>query len=105
MIDTKKTGRQIKEMCDKRGITVRQIQRELQIGSFQSVYSWFQGRTLPTLDNLYNLCKLLQVSMDSVIVEQGATEDLEFIICVEDNRRMSAGADYIIRFHNACRIG
>lgn len=70
VIDVKKTGQRIKENCDCQGITVKQIQQELNIGSFQSVYSWFQGKTLPSMDNFYALCKLLHVSMDSMIVEQ-----------------------------------
>ena len=68
MIDMKRTGQRIKETCDREGITVKQIQMELNIGSFQSVYSWFHGRTLPSLDNFYALCRLLHVSMDSMIV-------------------------------------
>lgn len=69
MIDMKRTGQKLKKTCDMRGITVKQIQRELQIGSFQSVYSWFNGKTLPSLDNFYSLCKLLCVPMESMIIE------------------------------------
>lgn len=70
VIDMQRTGRQLKAKCDKRGVTVRQIQEKLHIGSFQSVYSWFQGKTLPNLDNFYALAKLLGVPMESMIVEK-----------------------------------
>jgi len=68
---------------------VKQIQRELNIGSFQSVYSWFQGKTLPSLDNFYSLCKLLQVSMDSMLVEKEEyIEDISFVYTEEKNLQM-----------------
>ena len=85
MIDMQKTGRRIKEICDKQRITVKQIQEELNIGSFQSIYSWFHGKTLPSLDNFYALCKLLHVSMDSMIVEQEEYSEGVIWVCMQDN--------------------
>ncbi len=70
VIDMKRTGKRLKAKCDRQGVTVRQIQEKLHIGSFQSVYSWFQGKTLPSLDNFYALAKLLGVPMESMIVEK-----------------------------------
>lgn len=69
MIDMKRTGQRIRQACEERNITVKQIQNELGIGAFQSVYQWFQGKNLPSLDNFYRLCKLLGVPMESLIVE------------------------------------
>jgi len=69
VIDIKRTGKKIKKVCDLKGINVKTIQEKLHIGAFQSVYNWFSGKTLPSLDNLYELCKLLGVSMESLIVE------------------------------------
>lgn len=68
-IDMKQTGKRIKCLCEQRGITVKHIQEKLQIGAFQSVYNWFEGKTLPSLDNMYRLSKLLNVSMDDIIVD------------------------------------
>lgn len=84
MIDMKKTGQRIKNVCDKQGVTVKDIQKELHIGSFQSIYNWFQGKTLPSLDNLYALCKFLCVSMDSMIVEQETNDIVVMPVCVVD---------------------
>ncbi len=50
------------------------IQRELYIG-FQSVYAWFSGKTLPSLDNLYRLSRLLRVPMDEMIVDMEEEEN------------------------------
>ena len=69
-IDMKKTGERIKYLCEKEGVTVRQIQEKLHIGAFQSVYNWFEGKTLPSLDNLYRLSKLLNLPMEDIIVDK-----------------------------------
>ncbi len=75
-IDMKKTGAKLKALCKARHITVKDIQRELYISSHQSIYDWFAGKTLPSLDNMYRLSKLLHMSMDDMIeaVEQPADE-------------------------------
>lgn len=72
MIDIKLTGQRIKELCSQKGITVKQIQKELNIGAFQSIYNWFSGKTLPTLDNFYYLSKILNVPMESMLIEKPA---------------------------------
>lgn len=80
MIDMKLTGCRIRQECRKQGITVKQIQEKLHIGSFQSVYNWFCGKTLPSVDNLLELSKLLHVPMESLLIEE--TEDtFEYEIC------------------------
>jgi len=66
-IDMKKTGAKIRELCKKNNITVKDIQNELGIGAFQSVYDWFSGKSLPSLDNFFYLSKLLGVHMDDMI--------------------------------------
>lgn len=68
-IDMKQTGKRIKRLCRERGITVKMIQEELDIGAFQSIYNWFSGKTLPSLDNMYRLSKLLNVAMEDMIVD------------------------------------
>lgn len=68
-IDVKQTGRRIKETCAQKGLTVKKIQEELYIGSFQSVYAWFSGKSLPNLDNMYRLSRLLGLPMEALIVD------------------------------------
>lgn len=67
-IDMKATGQNIKALIRQRGYTVREIQQYFGFTYPQSVYHWFDGRNLPTVDNLYALSELLQVSMDQLIV-------------------------------------
>lgn len=68
-IDMKKTGDRLKKLCEEKSITVRNIQDELGIGAFQSVYNWFKGKSLPSLDNMYRLSRLLNVPMEKIIVD------------------------------------
>ena len=51
-----------------RGLSVHDVQRFLSLGCVQSVYHWFDGKSMPTIDNLYALSELLQVPMDMLVV-------------------------------------
>ena len=67
LIDSKETGRQLKKMMDERKISVREVQSYLHLGCVQSIYHWFHGMSLPSLDNLYALSELMQVPMDALV--------------------------------------
>ena len=69
-IDMKLTGPRLREECQRKNFTVKDIQNYLQIGAFQSVYAWFSGKALPSLDNMYALSYLLGRSIDELIVPQ-----------------------------------
>ena len=60
----------LREECQRKNFTVKDIQNYLQIGAFQSVYAWFSGKALPSLDNMYALSYLLGRSIDELIVPQ-----------------------------------
>lgn len=68
VIDGKRTGQQIKMECRKQGLTVKEIQELLQIGAAQSIYNWYQGKSLPALDNMLALSRLLDMPMEKLIV-------------------------------------
>jgi transcriptional regulator with XRE-family HTH domain len=67
LIDREKTGCRIRMMMEERGITVQEVRSYLCLGCVQSIYHWFHGISLPTLDNLYALSELMQVPMDTLI--------------------------------------
>ncbi len=71
VIDTKKTGQKIQSLCRSRNISVKDIQKYLGISAFQSVYDWFHGKNLPSLDNMLALSRLLGVGMEELVVCQG----------------------------------
>lgn len=67
VINKKKTGINLRLMMDERGLTVKDIQQYLKLGSVQSVYHWLNGISLPTVDNLYALSYLFQVPVDDML--------------------------------------
>ena len=67
IIDKKKTGINLRLMMDERGLTVKDIQQYLKLGSVQSVYHWLNGLSMPTVDNLYALSYLFKVSVDDML--------------------------------------
>ena len=67
VIDIERTGQNIKFIMQMRGMTVKDIQAFLELSTPQSIYHWFDGRNLPTLDNLYALSELLRLPVDALI--------------------------------------
>lgn len=72
-IDVIATGRNIARLREENGITVRALGRYLGMTNTNSIYRWFRGETLPSLDNLYAISVLLNVSMNEIIVEAVST--------------------------------
>ncbi len=58
-----------------RGVTPRQLQLIMDFPYVQTIYNWFAGKNMPTLDNLVVLAQLLDVTMDDLIVTR--TVDVE----------------------------
>ena len=67
VIDMKATGRNIRNIMNRRGITVMDIKDYLNLAAPQSIYHWLDGRSLPTMDNLYALSELFSTPMDLII--------------------------------------
>ena len=67
VIDKKKTGIHLRRIMDERGVSVKDIQQYLGLGSVQSVYHWLNGLSLPTVDNLYALSELFQMPVDEML--------------------------------------
>lgn len=67
VIDKKKTGINLRRIMYERGLTVKDVQQYLGLGSVQSVYHWLNGLSMPTVDNLYALSYLFQVPVDDMI--------------------------------------
>lgn len=61
------TGQRIKYLMNRYNYSVRDIQEYLGFATPQSIYHWFSGRNLPTIDNLYALSSLFRVPVDSML--------------------------------------
>ena len=66
-IDPVKTGRRIRELRKKKGFTVSAICDAMGFNEPQAIYKWQRGDSLPTLQNLYKLSKLFEVSIDDIV--------------------------------------
>lgn len=67
IIDKRKTGIQLRRLMDERELSVKDIQQFLGLGSVQSVYHWLNGKSMPTIDNLYALSELFQLPIDAMV--------------------------------------
>jgi len=68
VIDPVATGENIVRLRKARGLTVRDLQTYFGFEEPQAIYKWQWGKSLPTVDNLYALSALLDVSMDDILV-------------------------------------
>ncbi len=67
VIDKRKTGINLRRIMDRRGMTVKDVQRYLELGSVQSIYHWVNGISMPTIDNLYALSELFHLTIDELV--------------------------------------
>lgn len=52
---------------EKSGISVRELQKMMGFATPQAIYKWQRGETLPTIENLAALSRVLCVSMDEIL--------------------------------------
>ena len=58
-------------MIESAGYDVKYIQEYLHLSCPQSIYRWYKGKVLPSLEHLSALSKLLHVHMEELLVFQG----------------------------------
>lgn len=68
VIDPVATGENIRRMRLERGMTVKDLQAYFGFEEPRAIYKWQKGDSLPTVDNLYALGKLFNVSMDQILI-------------------------------------
>ena len=68
VLDLQATGKKLKFLIEEKGLSKPRIQKILGFPNVQTVYNWFRGRNMPTLDNLVALAKILDVKMDDIVV-------------------------------------
>ena len=60
VIDPTATGRNIVRLRKARGLTVKDLQVYFGFEEPRAIYKWQRGETLPSVDNLYALSRILQ---------------------------------------------
>ena len=86
VLDLAATGAKIKTVMKDKGITARELQIIVDFPYVQTIYNWFAGKNMPTIDNLVVLAKILAVPMDDLVV----TSLVETVIDDEDEEELSA---------------
>ncbi len=66
-IRTEETGRRLRSLLASRGLTVKDVQKYLGLSCPQSIYRWLDGKSLPSIDNLYALQGLFHMPMDQLL--------------------------------------
>lgn len=77
------TGRRIKELLKEKGFTVREVQETMGFENPQAVYKWLSGKSLPSLDNLVILSRLLQTNIENILV---IDEDIAAPVIIREER-------------------
>ena len=68
VIDMAATGQRIRKLRQEKGIKVSEISQYMGFTEPQAVYKWQRGESLPSLDNLYALSRILGTSMEDILV-------------------------------------
>ncbi|MCC8126049.1 MAG: helix-turn-helix domain-containing protein [Clostridiales bacterium] len=63
-----RTGQRIQKTIKEAGYSVREIQEYLRLSCPQSIYRWFKGQILPSINHMYALSILLHVHMEELLV-------------------------------------
>ena len=77
VINLKKTGENIRRMRKEAGLSVRDLQIMMGFTHPQAIYSWQNGKSLPSVDNFIILSVILGVTIHEIIsVEEEDHNDL-----------------------------
>ena len=68
VIDPVATGQNIVRLRNERGLSVRDLQAYFGFEEPQAIYKWQRGKSLPSVDNLFALGAILEVSLDEILV-------------------------------------
>lgn len=93
VIDPVATGANITRLRQARGLTVRDLQQFFGFEEPQAIYKWQRGQSLPSIDNLYALSALFQISMNEILVPSSHIDSFEQQVC-------PCCSNHILRFYS-----
>lgn len=99
VINMEKTGLKLKIMIRRAGYDVKYIQQYLHLSCPQSIYRWFKGKTLPSVEHLCALSMLLGVHAEELLVFKNQSMISEVVQVTKDRRskRMLAYYEYMCK--------
>lgn len=88
-IDAVATGKRLKKLCEARKLSTHDIQDALNLADDRSIYYWFHGRYLPSLENFYLLAQKLECSIDEMIVPLIASAEADTEVHNEESETLA----------------
>lgn len=76
-IDVIETGININDLRMSAGLSVKDIQNVFGFSTPQAVYKWIRGDSIPSVDNLVVLAKVLGVTINDIIICKEGKMDLD----------------------------
>ena len=101
VIDKVKTGKQLKQLIKNKGYTIKDIQQYLSLSCIQTIYRWFDGINIPSVDNLYALSVLLQVPIDRLIIGNKEEDNRYTLMKCLNNRQKRIWTYFLYMNENA----
>ena len=72
-LDTVATGHRIGHLMQEKHLCIKDVSRVMNV-SYQAVYRWLRGETLPTIGNFYTLSQLMRTDVDDMLVAKERTD-------------------------------
>ncbi len=64
----------LRHLIKAKGLTVKDIQKAFGFASPYPVYKWINGQSLPAIENLVVLAKMMDTTVDDLLVVNGGNE-------------------------------
>ena len=95
-IQQQETGANIRRLLKTNGYTVKDVQEVMGFENPQAVYKWLSGKSLPNLENLMILSKLLNISIENILV---IDEDINILQSINTQWYKSRHGSWLIYGH------
>lgn len=95
-IKSQETGRKIKRLMKEKGYVVKDVQEVMGFENPQAIYKWLSGKSLPSLDNFIILSRILNTSIEDILVVDGdiflllnhwSNDRIWSVVYTKDNRK------------------
>jgi transcriptional regulator with XRE-family HTH domain len=96
-INMEKTGAHIKRSIKESGYTMREIMEITGITTEQTIYKWYSGKSIPSLETQIVICKLLGLRITELLVLDG-----EFDLSGELLSPDKSSSQSIVYYHMFC---
>ena len=90
------TGRRLRWIMRGKGFSVKELQDYLKPSSPQSIYHWFEGKSIPSVDNLYAMSDLFGVPVDYMLCGSGKEGRTERAYTIQRLKKYQIGLSLML---------